>query len=50
MAPHRGSPTSISHDVSGKFLHADGYIGNLVVFRSTTETASHWVICQVGTI
>ncbi|NUT46978.1 MAG: hypothetical protein HOV94_06585 [Saccharothrix sp.] len=42
-----GSPKSISHDWSGKYLHASGTVGAQVVFQPTIGTASRWVIDQV---
>ncbi|MDJ0460550.1 RICIN domain-containing protein [Streptomyces sp. H27-C3] len=45
-----GSPKSIVHDVSQEWLHANGAVGDEVVFRDTKETASRWVITQVGSI
>lgn len=42
-----GSPKSIRHDWSKKYLHADGIVGHEVVFRPTIGTASRWVIDQV---
>ncbi|MFH8561896.1 RICIN domain-containing protein [Streptomyces sp. NPDC017988] len=42
-----GTAKSIKHNWSGKYLHADGDIGNQVVFRPTIETASRWVFDQV---
>jgi hypothetical protein len=42
-----GSPKSIKHDWSGKYLHANGTVGAQVVFQPTIGTASRWVIDQV---
>ncbi|MFE9400061.1 ricin-type beta-trefoil lectin domain protein [Streptomyces flavidovirens] len=45
-----GSPKSILHVESQEWLHASGAVGAEVVFRDTKETASRWVIDQVGWI
>jgi hypothetical protein len=42
-----GSPKSIRHNWSGKYLHANGLVGAQVVFQPTIGTASRWVIDQV---
>ncbi|WP_434599928.1 RICIN domain-containing protein [Streptomyces sp. A5-4] len=42
-----GSPKSIKHNWSGKYLHANGLLGAQVVFQPTIGTASRWVIDQV---
>lgn len=42
-----GSPKSIKHNQSGKYLHASGKVGAEVVFQPTIGTASRWVIDQV---
>ncbi|MFJ6572187.1 RICIN domain-containing protein [Streptomyces sp. NPDC091292] len=44
-----GSPKSIQHDESKKYLHANGRVGAEVEFKPTIGTASRWVIDQVGT-
>lgn len=44
------SPKSIMHAQSLKWLHANGAVGAQVVFQPTKETASRWVIDQVGWI
>lgn len=38
-----GSPKSIGHPKSGKYLHGSGTIGTDAVFRDTIGTASRWV-------
>lgn len=38
-----GTAKSIKHTQSGKYLHADGDVGNEVVFRSPITSASRWV-------
>jgi hypothetical protein len=43
-----GSPKSIKHNESGKYLDANGAVGAEVVFQPTIGTASRWVIDQVG--
>ncbi|MFE5096220.1 ricin-type beta-trefoil lectin domain protein [Streptomyces sp. NPDC056638] len=42
-----GSPKSIRHTQSGKYLDANGKAGAQVVFQSTIGTASRWVIDPV---
>ncbi|MFJ7059877.1 RICIN domain-containing protein [Streptomyces griseobrunneus] len=42
-----GSPKSIKHNQSGKYLDANGTVGAQVVFQPTIGTASRWVIDQV---
>ncbi|MFB7914645.1 ricin-type beta-trefoil lectin domain protein [Streptomyces sp. NPDC056061] len=42
-----GSPKSIKHNQSGKYLDANGKVGAQVVFQPTIGTASRWVIDQV---
>lgn len=42
-----GSPKSIRHDESGKYLDANGKVGARVVFQPTIGTASRWVIDAV---
>ncbi|MFF2851932.1 ricin-type beta-trefoil lectin domain protein [Streptomyces sp. NPDC058001] len=42
-----GSPKSIKHNQSGKYLDANGKVGAEVVFKPTIATASRWVIDQV---
>ncbi|MGW1976248.1 RICIN domain-containing protein [Streptomyces sp. NPDC001889] len=39
-----GSPKSIRHNQSGRYLHADGEAGDQVVFKPTKATASRWVL------
>lgn len=43
-----GAAKSIRHTWSGKYLHADGDVGNEVVFRPTLTTASRWVFKPTG--
>jgi len=42
-----GSPKSIQHKESGKYLDANGKVGAQVVFQPTIGTASRWVIDAV---
>jgi hypothetical protein len=42
-----GSPKSIRHDWSTKYLHANGNVRDEVEFRPTIGTASRWVIDKV---
>jgi hypothetical protein len=42
-----GSPKSIRHTQSGKYLDANGQVGAEVVFQPTIGTASRWVIDAV---
>ncbi|MCX4681862.1 hypothetical protein OG413_42420 [Streptomyces sp. NBC_01433] len=42
-----GSPKSIRHARSGKYLHASGTVGAQVVFQPILGTASRLVIDQV---
>ncbi|WP_033441852.1 ricin-type beta-trefoil lectin domain protein [Saccharothrix sp. NRRL B-16314] len=44
-----GSPKYILHELSGKYLHARGFIGEEVVYAPSISTTSRWVIEQVGT-
>ncbi|MER8000022.1 RICIN domain-containing protein [Streptomyces sp. NPDC095613] len=42
-----GHAKSIKHTWSGKYLHANGAVGDQVDFRPSAGTASRWVIDQV---
>lgn len=42
-----GSPKSIRHSQSRKYLHANGNIGENAVFKPSIGTASRWVIERV---
>ncbi|MFJ6621361.1 RICIN domain-containing protein [Kitasatospora sp. NPDC091335] len=42
-----GSPKSIKHNKSGKYLDANGTVGAEVGFQPTISTASRWVIRTV---